>query len=418
MALTLKLVERARLKPGRYGDGHGLYLQVKSSTNCSWLFRYQRGGREGWMGLGPLHTFSLPEARERARKARQQLADGINPLDARRAEEAARTLEVAKNKTFKECAEEFFQTNDKRWRNAKSRAQFLSSLEQYVFPLIGDIGVADIDVGLVLRVFEKKWDWLGGKNFWEGRPETSKRVLGRIEKVLAWATVRGLRSGDNPARWQSFLSTQLAPRVVPVKHHAALPYDEVPRFVAALRQREGVAACALEFTILTAARTGAVIGATWDEIDLAQKVWTVPPDRAGTKIDGTKPRRVPLSPRAVELLEALPRERGNPHVFIGPRDGRGLSGAAMATVLKRMGREDITVHGMRSCLKDWVSERTNYTNPVSEAALWDAVADKVEAAYRRGDLFAKRTRLMSEWARFCGSPAAGGEVVPIREAAE
>lgn len=383
MALTLKLVERALQKPDRYCDRHGLYLEVGRVGRGSWLFRFQRGGRERWMGLGPTHTFNLLEARERARKARQQLADGIDPLNARRAEEAQSVLAAAKCKTFKECAEEFFSDNAERWRNKKHRAQFVSSLEMYVFPVIGSIAVGDIDVGLVLKVFEKKWDRLSGQKFWDARPETAKRVLGRVETVLAWATVRGLRSGDNPARWQGHLSTQLKSRskaFAPVVHHAALPYADLPEFMADLRGREAQAARALEFLILTAARTGAVTGATWEEIDLKEKVWTVPPDRAGTKIDGDKPRRIPLTPRAIELLEALVRERGNPHVFIGPREGRGLSGAAMSTLLERMGRDKITVHGFRSTFKDWVSERTNYPNHVSEAALWHAVADKVEAA--------------------------------------
>jgi integrase len=313
--------------------------------------------------------------------------------------------------TFKECTEAYFKGVEDGWRNAKHRSQFMSSLVTYVFPHLGALPITDIDVGLVLKVLEQEIptkDSNSRTTFWRARPETASRVRGRIEKVLSWATVRGYRSGDNPARWQGFLSTQLTPRgkqFAPVKHHAALPFDEIPAFMRELGRREGVAARALEFLILTAARTGAVIGATWSEIDLTTKVWTVPPDRAGTKINGDKPRRVPLSDCAIRILKALPFEDGNPHVFIGLRHRAGLSNMAMAQQLKRMGRSDITVHGFRSSFKDWVSERTNYPNHVSEAALWHSVADRVEAAYRRGDLFEKRRRLMQEWARYCASPS-------------
>lgn len=417
MSLTLKAVEKAKLRPGKYYDGHGLYLLVKTERNAQWYLRYQRGGRERTMSIGTLHDFTLPEARERARKARQQLADGIDPLDAKRATTLRNALHASKAITFEQLAREVYANNQERWSNPKHRAQVLSTLETYVFPIIGSIGVGDIDVGHILSVLEKKWERFGGKSFWDARPETARRVVYRMHMVLASATVRGYRTGDNPAVWRGYLSTQLKPRgkaFAPVKHHAALPFDELPTFMTELQEREGAAARALEFTILCAARTGAVIGATWTEIDLAAKVWTVPPDRAGTKIEGTKARRVPLSPRAIEILSALPRERGNPHVFIGPAEGRGLSNAAMGKVLERMGRDNITVHGFRSCFKDWVSERTSYPNHVSEAALWHSVADKVEAAYRRGDLFEKRRRLMNDWAKYCVTPAMSGTIVQIR----
>ena len=430
--LTLKTVERVRQKRGRYGDGGGLYLQVASPTNCCWLFRWERDGRERSMGLGPLRTFSLPEARERARKVRQLLADGIDPLEARRAEQAQRALAAATAMTFEQCAQAFFENNSDRWRNVKHQAQFIATLRTYAFPVIGKIAVADIDVGLVLKVLEQKID---DTTFWRARAETASRVRSRIETVLSWATVRGYRSGDNPARWRGFLSTQLTPRGKK-KPHPALPFERMPEFISDLRARSGVAARALEFLILCAARSGAVVGARWDEIDLKNRVWSVPPDRAGTKIFGDRARRVPLSDRAIEILRQLPREEGNPHLFIGARASSSISGAAMSALIERMNGEverqgraryadpkqdnaDVVVHGARSTFKDWVSERTNYPNHVSEAALWHVVADKVEAAYRRGDLFEKRRRLMAEWARHCLSPAAGGDVVPMRmQAAE
>ncbi|MEJ2375220.1 MAG: site-specific integrase, partial [Pseudolabrys sp.] len=383
------------------------------SASCSWIFRWERGGRERWMGLGPLRTFSLPEARERARKVRQQLADGLDPLQTREEAKAA----AARRLTFAQCAENYYEGNKDRWKNAKHAAQFIATLRTYAFPFVGNVAVADIDVGLILKVLEQKID---GTTFWKARPETASRVRSRIETVLSWATVRNYRSGDNPARWRGFLSTQLIPRAKK-KPHPALPFEQLPAFMSDLRERTGVAARALEFLILTAARSGAVIGATWEEIDFKNRVWTVAPDRAGTKIFGDQPRRVPLSDRTVEILQELPRENGNPHVFIGPRTGTSISGAAMSAVIERMNQgqyvdpkqdnADIVVHGFRSCFKDWCSESTSYPNHVSEAALWHVVADKVEAAYRRGDLFEKRRRLMADWARYC-------DVVLMQEAAE
>lgn len=410
MGLTVKRVERLT-KPGRYGDGRGLYLQVTTSGVRSWILRYERGGsngnkgRERWMGLGPLHTVGLAEARERALKARQQLLDGIDPLEARHAELAARALDAAKALSFEEAAKQYFAQHAKKWKNAKHRAQFMSTLEMYVFPKIGKVSVGAIDTGLVLKAIEP---------IWESKTETANRVRGRIESVLDWATVRNLRSGDNPARWRGHLSEVLPARtqIAKPQHHPALSFSELPEFVAALREREGVAARALEFTILTAARTGEAIGARWEEINLREKIWTVPAGR----IKGGREHRVPLSERAMEILRALPREAKNPFVFIGPRKG-GLSNMAMATVLTRMGRDNITVHGFRSTFRDWAAEQTNYPNHVVEMALAHVIGDKVEAAYRRGDLFEKRQRLMAEWARYGETKptkARGIQVVRLR----
>ncbi len=409
MGLTVKRIEKLK-EPGRYGDGHGLYLQVMSATNRSWLLRFERGGRERWLGLGPLHTINLDEARERARKARQQLLDGVDPIEHRKAARATQALAEAKAVTFKEAARQYFDAHERKWKNAKHRAQFLSTLEAYAYPIIGRLPVAAIDTGLVLKVIEP---------IWNEKTETASRVRGRIESVLDWATVRGYRTGDNPARWKGHLGEVLPARgqIQKTNHHAALPYTEIGGFVAALRQREGVAARALEFTILTAARTNEVIGALWDEIDFAAKVWTVPAGR----MKASKEHRVPLSDRALEILRDLPRETGNAFVFIGPRKGGGLSNMAMAAVLGRMDCTDITVHGFRSTFRDWAAERTNYPNHVVEMALAHTVGDKVEAAYRRGDLFDKRRRLMAEWAKYCGTKpahaATDGTVVAMYERA-
>lgn len=399
MGLTVKQIEKL-MEPGRFGDGHGLYLQVISPTNRSWLLRYERGGRERWMGLGPLHTFSLDEARVRARKARQQLADGIDPLDARKHERAKQALEAAKVVTFKEATQQYFDQHERKWRNAKHRAQFLSTLQTYAYPVFGKFPVAEINTGLVLKAIEP---------LWLDKTETANRVRGRIESVLDWATVRGYRQGDNPARWKGHLSEVLPARgqIAPHQHHRALPFAAVPDFMAQLSGREGIGARALELTILTAARTGEVIGAQWSEIDLKAKLWTIPAGR----MKGDREHRVPLSDKAVAILKALPREAE--FVFPGRRKGIAISNMAMAELLKRMGRNDATVHGFRSSFRDWAAERSNFQNHVIEMALAHVIGDKVEAAYRRGDLFEKRRKLMEAWAAYCTTPQREATVTPI-----
>jgi len=372
----------------------------------SWLLRYELNGKERFYGLGPLHTVSLKDARERARKARLQLLDGIDPIAAKQQRKADAALAAAKAITFETAARQYFDQHAAKWRNRKHRAQFLSTLQTYAYPTLGKLPVAAIDTGLVLKVIEP---------IWPTKTETASRVRSRVEAVLDWATVRGYRTGDNPARWKGHLAEVLPARgkIRRTIHHAALPFGEIGAFVAALRAREGVAARALEFGILTAARTGEVIGARWPEVDLKAKVWTVPAGR----MKGSREHRVPLSDGALEILRALPREDNNPRVFIGPRKD-GLSNMAMASVLHRMGRDDITVHGFRSTFRDWAAERTSYPNHVVEMALAHVIGDKVEGAYRRGDLFEKRRRLMADWAKYCGTkPTQGAEVVSIRAGA-
>ena len=425
--LTVKRVERLKQK-GRFADGGGLYLQVNESGSKSWVFKYERTLRDGngqpkrkehMMGLGGLATFGLAEARERARLLRQQIKDGIDPLAAKRTAKAERELAAAKALTFAQAAQAFYAQHEGQWRNRKHAAQFLSTLSTFAFPVIGNLSVAAIDTGLVLKVLEQKVNAERGYPagpLWQARSETASRLRGRIESVLGWATVRGYRQGDNPARWRGHLSEALPARSAngKVEHHAALPYAELPAFMADLRKREGVAAQALEFTVLTAARTGEVIGARWDEIDLKAGVWTVPAGR----MKAGKEHRIPLSSRAVELLKDLYREDGNDFVFIGSQAGSGLSNMAMTTVLRRMGRGGITVHGFRSTFRDWAAERTNFPNHVVEQALAHTISDKVEAAYRRGDLFAKRAQLMAAWAKYCEAPeSTHAAVVPMREGA-
>ncbi|MGZ5813555.1 MAG: tyrosine-type recombinase/integrase, partial [Xanthobacteraceae bacterium] len=331
--LTVKRVERLR-EPGRYADGNGLYLQVLNPNNRSWIFRWERGGRERAMGLGPVHTYTLDEAREQARKARQLLRQGIDPLDARRDEQAARAEATKRRLTFREAAERYNDAHERKWSNPKHKAQFLGSLEAYAFPVPGDMAVAAIGTPDVLRALEPHWPH---------KTETMSRVRGRIERVLDWCTVRGYRSGDNPARWRGHLDQVLPARgeIAKVEHHPALPYAELPPFMQELRQREGVAARALEFLILTCARTSEATGARWPEIDLANAVWTIPAGR----MKGRREHRVPLSRAAVELLQALPTEDGNDFVFIGTSLGTGLSSAGLTQVLRRMKRTDVSVHG-------------------------------------------------------------------------
>ncbi|UPK35548.1 integrase arm-type DNA-binding domain-containing protein [Bradyrhizobium sp. 186] len=393
--LTPLTVSRKR-EPGRYADGGGLYLQVSPAKTKSWLFRFMLSGRAREMGLGPVDIVSLSEARDAARGCRKLLLAGVDPIEARRLERLKNQAATAKLITFRECAEKYIAAHEGSWRNEKHRAQWTSTLKTYAYPTIGALAVATVDTSLVIGIVEP---------LWSTKPETAGRVRGRIESVLDWARVREYRQGENPARWKGHLDHLLPKRskVARVKHHPALPYPDLPRFMNELRARKGLTARALEFTILTVARTGATVGATLEEVDVKARVWTVPAERTGAKITGqdSKPKRVPLSARALAILKALPREEGNPYLFIGAKAGQPLSNMAMLELLREM-RPGYVPHGFRSTFKDWCSETTNYPNEVSEAALWHVVADRVEAAYRRGDLFQKRRALMSDWAAYCG----------------
>jgi len=400
MSLTEKKI--AKLPVGRFFDKDQLYLQIASKTNRSWLLRFTLNGRERWLGLGSYRTFSLAEARLRARKARQAIADGTDPIDAKRAERTAQALEAARLITFEAATRQYFDQHERKWRNARHRAQFLSSLRQYAFPKIGRLPVAAIDTGLVLKCVEP---------IWADKTATAARVRGRIESVLDWCTVRGYRTGDNPARWKGHLAEVLpAPGAQkPKQHHAALPYAEVPSFMAALRAHTGISARALEFTILTSSRTNETLGAVWPEIDLAAKTWTVP----ATRMKAQKEHRVPLSPRAIEILESLPRETGNPHVFIGARRAN-LDEMELRRALRRV-RADGSPHGFRSSFRDWAAERTAYPHHVIEMALAHTVGTAVERSYLRSDLYDLRRRLADEWARFCTARPVESGTKPSRK---
>jgi integrase len=291
------------------------------------------------------------------------------------------------------------------WRNPKHAAQWPATLGTYAYPVFGDLPVGQVDTALVMKALEP---------IWNEKTETASRLRGRIEAVLGWATTSGYRSGDNPARWRGHLENLLAKKskVAPVEHHAALSYAELPDFMTEMHQQEGIAAQALQFTILTAARTGEVIGATWPEIDFKQCLWTI----AAQRMKARREHRVPLSEPALAILQAMNAVRSGKYVFPGNRSDRPLSNMAMAMLVRRMGRADLTVHGFRSTFSDWCAERTAFPAEVREMALAHVVGDKVEAAYRRGDLLKKRFQLAEAWARFCAAPPAAGEVVPMRDA--
>ena len=399
----LKIRTLPRLKqPGNYADGAGLYLQVSGTGARSWILRYMLNGHAREMGLGSEHVFSLVEARGRAAQARKQLADGVDPIQARDAERARQALEAAKNKTFADCAHEYITKKRHGWRNAKHAEQWENTLEAYAKPIMA-LPVQAIDVGHVLGILEA---------IWNTKRETAVRLRGRIEKILDYAKARAYRSSDNPARWRGNLGEMLPEdkRRQRIKHHAALPYGQAAAFTKDLRAQEGTAARALEHTILNLSRTGETIAAEWTELDLDAAIWTIP----AARMKGHREHRVPLSRAAVELLRALPRL--GEYVFPGRGGKKPLSNMAMLQLLERMGRGNLTTHGFRSTFRDWAAERTNFPNHVLEMALAHAISDDTEAAYRRGDLFEKRRRLMDVWANYLNS-AEAGKVTPIRKAA-
>lgn len=360
-------------------------------------------GRARAMGFGPYPLVSLADARIKALECRKLLIDEKDPIEERAAGRRQRALEAASSKPFDECATAYIEAHRTGWKNAKHADQWSNTLTTYASPIIGKLPVQAIDTALVMRVLEPVW---------REKAETASRLRSRIELILSWATVRGYRTGDNPARWRGHLDALLPKRsnVQKVQHHAALPIKDMGAFIADLRTEAGIAPRALEFLILTATRTNEVLGATWPEIRLAEKVWIIPAER----MKAEKEHRVPLSPRAIEILEEVRQFAPGPHVFQGLKEGKSLSNTALLAVLKRM-ECDVTSHGFRSTFRDWAAERTNFPREVAEAALAHTLKDKVEAAYRRGDLFEKRRRLMVAWAEFCSQkPADAKNVIGIR----
>jgi integrase len=404
--LSAQTVRHATTR-GLYADGWGLYLLVGRNGTKSWVYRYRQDGRLRDMGLGPLRLISLAQAREAAQVWRKLRHDGGDPIAARRAGKVKKRLEAARAISFRQCAERYIAAHRAGWKNAKHAAQWPSTLATYAYPIIGELAVQAVDVALIMQVLEP---------IWQQKPETASRVRQRIEAVLDWARVRGFRQGENPSRWRGHLENLLpAPsKIRRVEHYAALPYDKSSAFMALLREQQGVAARALELAILTAARTGEVIGANWDEFDLAGSMWTVPAVRMKKT---QRDHRVPLSAPAMALLTALHETRTSDVVFTGARRGEPISDMAMLMLVRRMGHGELTVHGFRSTFRDWAAECTNFPREIAEMTLAHVVSNKVEAAYRRGDLLAKRRQLMEAWGRYCSAVPVGGEVVRLNRTA-
>jgi len=392
-------------KPGRYAVGENVYLQISQWRTRSWIFRYIRDGRARHLGLGAFDLLTLGEARERGHALRRQLLDGIDPLQAKRAAKRQQMLASIHAKTFKDCGLAYIAAHESGWRGDHSRQQWSGSLAKYVYPKIGNMAVSDVDLASVLSVLEP---------IWTSVPETARRVRNRIELILDWATARGLRTGDNPARWKGLLESLLPDqrRANGVKHFPALDYRIMGAFMQKLRADKTIVARALEFAILTAARPGETVRARWSEID--GNVWTLPPER----MKNHREHRVPLSRRAVELLSELPRG-SDEYLFPALRTGEGAMDIRnFARLLATLGHGDVTAHGFRSSFSDWAGERTAYAPHVVELALAHTIGNAVERAYRRGDLFDQRRQLMDAWARYCRKPdTANGAVVPLRKGA-
>jgi len=406
-AAELSPLAVSRLKePGLYfvGGVAGLALQVLPTGGRTWILRATVGGRRRDMGLGGFPDVTLAGAREAARAARQLIRTGVDPIEQAKAARKALQAVTAKGLSFREAAEAFIASQEAAWRNAKHKAQWTSTLTAYAYPVIGGLSVADIELAHISKVLEP---------IWTAKTETASRLRGRIEQILDWATARGYRSGLNPARWRGHLD-KLFPRpskVAKLVHHRALPVTDMGGFFADLREIEGMGARALLFVILTATRSGEVRGATWSEIDMARGIWTIPASR----MKAGREHRVPLSSLAMSPLDDLPRIAGSDLVFQAPRGGP-LSDMTLSAVLRRMNAPAVP-HGFRSTFRDWAAEYTAYPSEVVEMALAHTVGNKVEAAYRRGDLFEKRRRLAGDWARFCvDGIELSAEVVALRAA--
>jgi integrase len=383
-------------KPGLYGDGAGLGLRVGYNGASSWVLRYMRQGKAHEMGLGPTHTFGLAEARERARRFRQELHEGIDPL-ARRASVKAGSRPVV---TFGQVAEMYMTSHAPSWRSEVHRQQWRQTLTDYVLPNLGSKNVSEIETDAVLEVVEP---------LWHVKPETASRVRGRIESIFDYAAARGWRRGDNPARWRGHLDNLLpAPgKVRAVVHHAALDWRKIGDFMRALRQRQGIAARAVEFCVLTATRSSEARGARWDELDLSNRTWCI----SGTRTKTAKEHRVPLSDAATNVLDQMKclQTLAGDLIFPGAKAGE-LSDVALSKMAKLCAPgANITLHGMRSAFRDWAGESTSYPREVIEMALAHRLGDKAEQAYARGDLFQKRRRLMDDWGHFCSSPEPAAE---------
>lgn len=405
--MARKAKELSALEVSRIVDaGHhavggvaGLYLYVLNTGARSWVLRTMVGNKRRHMGLGSFPEVPLARAKEKARAAKEDIAQGIDPIFKRHAAVSSLRAQQASEKTFAQAAQGYIESHGDSWKNPKHRAQWVSTLETYAYPHMGKLLVRDIGQEHVLNALEP---------IWKTKTETAARLRGRIENVLDWATVRKYRTGENPARWKGHLDKLLpAPgKIQKVIHHRALPLAQMANFMSDLRKREGTAARALEFTILCAARSGETRGATWSEIDLENSTWTIPAER----MKSGKEHRVPLSAPAIALLKALPRFIDNDLVFPAPRGGK-LSDMSLTAVMRRM-EVDAVPHGFRSTFRDWAGEQTNYPRDLAEQALAHVLENKVEAAYRRGDALEKRRAMMNAWAIFCSTTVTEGRPAP------
>lgn len=392
-------------KPGYLLDDNGLYLQVSKSGTKSWIYRYQMNGRRREMGLGALVDVPAKEARRRAAQARALVHDKIDPVEHRKQQAAAAAAEAAKIEagavTFKQMAQAFIEKERVGWKNAKHASQWENTLETYAYPVMGNVPVGEVDTAMVLEVV---------KPLWLTKTETATRLRGRIERILSYAKFEGFREGENPAAWRGHLENVLLKRskVRPPKHLAALPYGEMSQFIGMLRERQGVSQLCLEFVILTGCRSGEALKATWGEIDMEKGVWIIPASR----MKAGREHRVPLSESALAVLKKAEEVRQSDFVFPGARSGKPMSDMSLTMALRRL-HPGCTVHGFRSSLRDWAAEVTDYPGEMAEMALAHAVGNKVEAAYRRGDMFEKRRQMMADWAAWC-EPKMADNVRPIR----
>lgn len=390
------LAVRKLSKPGVHRAGDGLYIRVTESGSKHWIHRFNLDGKAHWMGLGPYPEITLDQASDKALEARRHRLAGKNPIAERDAENSRKRGAL----TFQECADQYIASHRSGWKNPKHVNQWTNTIATYCGPIIGKLPVKQVDVAHIMRVLDP---------IWATKAETASRVRGRIESILDWATVRGYREGDNPARWKGQLDHLLSKisKVKRVTHHKALGYTQMAELMVSLRQVAGNGSKALEFAILTACRSGEVRFATWEEVNLKDNVWIIPAER----MKAGKEHRIPLSDAALAVLDQM--DQSTNLIFPGMTEGKALSDMSLSAALRRMGRDDITVHGFRSTFRDWAAECTAYPREVAEMALAHTIGDKVEAAYRRGDLFAKRTRMMQEWANFCNQTQ-GGEVIPLK----
>lgn len=405
MNLTIKRIQNEKRK-GRYADGNGLYLQVARSGAKSWIFRYKRNKKTYEMGLGGIDLYPLVEARRKAMDLKKLIADGLDPITESKKRKQAQFLNDARQITFASCAQQYIDSHKVAWKNEKHLTQWTNTLEQYIYPFIGELSIADIDTDLIIKCFQP---------IWTTKTETASRTRGRVERIFDWALARGFRTTPNPARWKGHLDKLLPSpmKIKRVEHFKAMSLDEMGAFCKRLRSEQGISSRALEFTILTAARTNEVLGAKWEELDIDQKIWTIPADR----MKANNLHQVPLSPRAIEILLMLRAHRKSVYVFSGRRPNKPLSNMAMLKVLRKM-KIKTTTHGFRSTFRDWAAEKTNFPREVAEAALAHTLGNKVELAYLRTTLFDRRAKMMNQWDKFCATETRRAEVLHLSKVSQ